>query len=201
MKRVLITGGNGDLAIKLSEYLKRFFIVDLPSRIELDVTSISNVDLFFKNKYYDVVVNLAGTLYSSTIVESDPNLWINDINVNLVGTYLVSRKSLLKNSDCLIVNISSTAAYNSYNDWSSYCSSKVGVLKISGALFKDGYNILTLCPGAINTKIRNKLDINNNNVMTIEEGVAPIIDAINGKYNNGDIVFYRKNNLSILAGD
>ncbi|PSV10868.1 NAD(P)-dependent oxidoreductase [Photobacterium kishitanii] len=197
MKSILITGGQGDIAKALYQELKNFFHIEIPSRQELDVTSIESVDKFFANKKFDIVINNAGTLYSSLILDSDPELWIRDINVNLIGTYLVSRAALLNNKSTHIINISSTAAYNSYKDWMSYCAAKAGVLKISEGLYKDNYKVNTLCPGAIDTKIRKNLKINNSNIMTIEEAIKPFVDMIELKYNFGDILFYRKNEYKL----
>ena len=65
-------------------------------------------------------------------------------------------------------------------------------------LAKDGYDVLALCPGAIDTKLRDGLSINNPNLMTIEEGISPIINAITTlQYKSGDIVFYRKGTLEL----
>lgn len=192
MKKMLLTGGNGDLAVYLKSYFEDKFIIDTPSKKHLDVSSIESVESYFANRAYDIVVNLAGTLHSSSILESNASLWIRDINVNLIGTYLVCKEAISKNSNSFLINISSTAAFNSYNDWSSYCASKAGVLKVSSALFKDNYNVVTLCPGAIDTKFRDELNIINPNVMSIEEGAKPIIDAIEGVYDSGDVIFYRK---------
>ncbi|MCR9593120.1 SDR family NAD(P)-dependent oxidoreductase [Vibrio alginolyticus] len=198
MKKICIIG-NGDIAKALSESLSNKFEILLPNRFELDVTEAMSVETYFNhNRNIDVIVNLAGTLYSSTIIDSNVESWINDINVNLIGTYLTSRMAIIKNSDVRIINISSTAAYNSYNDWSSYCASKAGVLKVSNALALDGYDVITLCPGAIDTKLRLGLNIDNPNVMTIEESLNPIIKAINGDYDSGDIVFYRKDEHKII---
>lgn len=198
MKTILITGGSGDLATAIKNTLKDSFKVFTPSRDELDVSSVKSVQNFFDKKQFDIVINNAGTLYSSLVVESDPELWIRDINVNLIGTYLVSRYALSNNKNTRLINISSTAAYSSYKDWTSYCASKAGVLKLSEGLSLDGYEVITLCPGAIETKIRKGLNIPNKNVMSVDEGVKPIIDAIWGKYESGNIIFYRKNELKIL---
>lgn len=192
MKSILITGGKGDISSSLKDVLFNSYIVSNPSKEELDVSSIESVDEYFKGKCFDIVINSAGTLYSSLTLDSDPYLWIRDINVNLIGTYLVSRKALRNNEKCLIINISSTAAFNAYSDWTSYCASKAGVLKFSEGLYKDGFNVITLCPGAINTQLRSKLCINNKNVMTIDEGIKPIIDTVEGVYDSGDFLFYRK---------
>ncbi len=198
MIRVLLTGA-GDIANALEKKLKDEFFFLNPTKGELDVADKSSVSAYFKKiGSIDVVVNLAGTLYSSSIIESDAESWIRDINVNLVGTYLVNRESIMSNPNVKIINVSSTAAYNSYFDWSSYCASKAGVIKISNALAIEGYDVITLCPGAIDTKIRNGLSINNTNVMSIEESLVPMINALKGKYQSGDIIFYRKNELKTI---
>ncbi|MGR5261132.1 SDR family NAD(P)-dependent oxidoreductase [Vibrio astriarenae] len=199
--QVLITGGNGDIAkaLKAALIVSPDYDVHTPSRTELDVTSIDSVKAYFEEHRFDLVVNAAGTLYSATIGESDPDMWIRDINTNLVGTYLVSKYALEKNSGARLVNVASTAAYNAYKDWTSYCASKAGVLKLSGGLVHDGYDCVVVCPGAIDTKLRDGLSISNNNVMDISEGIAPIIAAIEGKYKPGDIVFYRKGSIELLT--
>lgn len=198
MKRICLVG-KGDIAKALSCYLSDDYNILVPNKFELDVTDEKSVACYFDNNQdIDIVVNLAGSLYSSKIIDSRVDYWINDINVNLIGTYLISRMAIIKNANVRLVNISSTAAYNSYNDWSSYCASKAGVLKISNALSLDGYDVITLCPGAIDTKLRIGLNIENPNVMTIEESLKPIVKAINGDYNTGDIIFYRKNEMKII---
>ena len=195
---LLITGGHSDLAKYLVTVLNEKFKIYSPSRDEMDVTSISSVSNYVLGKNFDVVINAAGTLYSSDVIDSEPEKWIRDINVNLIGTYLVCRALLQKNPKCRILNIASTAGFNCYQDWTSYCASKAGVIKLSGGLFKNGFDVITLCPGAIATKLRNNLKISNQNVMTIHEGCEPIIDALYSKYKSGDVILYRKNNLKVV---
>ncbi|WP_027697981.1 SDR family oxidoreductase [Vibrio litoralis] len=197
--KILITGGNGDLAKGLYHDLSDSYDISLPDKNELNVSSIESVSSYFRNNEFDIIVNAAGTLYSSNFLDSEPEKWIRDIEVNLIGTYLISRFGIEKNKNVVILNISSTAAYASYSDWTSYCAAKAGVMKLSSGMLKEGFNIITLCPGAIDTKIRNGLKINNPNVMTLSEGIQPIKDSIKGKYKSGDIVFYRKNELEIRS--
>jgi 3-oxoacyl-[acyl-carrier protein] reductase len=194
---VLITGGNGDLAKSIAGSLVSLgYYVFSPKRDELDVADALSVENYFKDRKFDIVINAAGTLYSSLIADSDSNEWVKDIEVNLIGTYLVSRHAVIANKNTGIFNIASTAAFNSYSDWTSYCASKAGVVVLSKGMHKDGYKICVICPGAIETKIRKNLKINNANVLSIAEGVKPIIDAVvNSKF--GEIIIYRKNEYRI----
>ncbi|MEZ9539104.1 SDR family NAD(P)-dependent oxidoreductase [Shewanella sp. 10N.286.51.B8] len=194
---VLITGGNGDLAKSIAKNLVSLgYCVLSPERDQLDVTDALSVENYFKDREFDIVINAAGTLYSSLIADSDPSEWIKDIQVNLIGTYLICRQAVVANKKTAIFNIASTAAFNSYPDWTSYCASKAGVVTLSKGMHKDGYNVCVICPGAIETKIRKNLKINNTNVLSIAEGVKPIIDAIvNKKF--GEVVIYRKNEYRV----
>ncbi|VXD08770.1 NAD(P)-dependent oxidoreductase [Enterobacterales bacterium 8AC] len=195
--RLLITGAGSDLAQYVNSKISQDFDIELATKDKLDVTSIVSVREYFNAKKFDIVLNCAGTLYESNVVDSEPEKWINDISVNLIGAYLVAREALIRNSNCIIINISSTAAFHSYSNWTSYCAAKSGVLKLSSGLFKDGYRVITLCPGAIETKIRNYTKVINPNIMTLEEGCKPIIDSLYGGYKFGDVVFYRKNELIV----
>lgn len=191
--KILITGGNGDLAKELVKLCEdQTYEIDCPARDELDVSSVQSVNSYFFRKYYDVVVNMAGVLYSSSVVDSVSINWINSINVNLVGPYLVAKAAIAANSKVRIVNVASTAAFNTYAEWSSYCVSKAGLLSLSGCLSKEGVDVICLCPGAIDTKLRNGLNIINTNLMSRPEAVKPVLDAIKGVYKSGDVIFYRK---------
>jgi len=190
--RILISGGHGDLANYIhNELIKLGYSVDAPGREELDISSIEQTESYFVGKQYDIVVNAAGTLYSSLIADSEPELWIRDIKVNLIGTYLLSRLAVKTNPEVKLINIASTAAFNSYKDWTSYCAAKAGVVTLSKGLNSDGYKVTVLCPGAIDTKIRDNLSINNPNIMSVPEGAQPILDAIL-KDQTGKLFFYRK---------
>jgi 3-oxoacyl-[acyl-carrier protein] reductase len=192
MKSILITGGGGDWAQSFYKQFKDKFKVYTPNRTELDITSESSVDCYFENNSFDIVINNAGSIHPKRILESDTKLWINDIQVNLIGTYLTSKAALGKNDKTTIINISSTAAFNAYPDWSSYCASKAGVVTLSKSLAKDGFESYCLCPGAIMTKFRDKFDLPNDNILTCDDLTKHVIDILDGKYTTGDILFFRK---------
>lgn len=193
MINILITGGSGDWATSFQVKFGKQFNIRLANRAELDVTSKSSVIKFFKQKSFDIIINNAGAIHPKRILEADTDGWINDINVNLIGTFLVTKYALEKNRDAMIINISSTAGFNSYPDWSSYCSSKSGVITFTKCLAKDDINAYCLCPGAIDTKFRDNLNLSNDNAMSCDELSNYILDVINNKYNKGDVLFFRKN--------
>lgn len=59
IKKILLLGGSGFIGRNLNEYLNKKYEIDMPSSKELDLTDEKEVDLYFKDKYYDVVVNCA----------------------------------------------------------------------------------------------------------------------------------------------
>jgi len=195
MKRILITGGAGDWAQSFKQNFADKFEIFTPSRQELDVTNESSVIDYFEqqSKSFDVVINNAGTIHPKRILESDSTAWVNDINVNLVGTFYVSKAALNSNANTQLIHMSSTAGFNAYKDWSSYCASKAGVITLSKSLAADGFNSVCLCPGAIDTKFRDKFDIANNNVMTCEHLSEFVLQVLNGDFDSGDVLFIRAN--------
>jgi short-subunit dehydrogenase len=197
METILITGGSGDLAQDFKNRFKKEFKILTPTRSDLDVTDEVSIKKFFLNNRIDVLINNAGVIHPKRLLDSDSALWINDINVNLVGTYLCSKNALEQNRKCIVINISSTAGYESYPDWSSYCISKSGVITFTKCLSNDGYRAFCLCPGAVDTKFRDNFTLNNTNVMGSSLVSEHIIDVIKGKYKPGDILFFRKDEFKI----
>jgi NAD(P)-dependent dehydrogenase (short-subunit alcohol dehydrogenase family) len=192
MKSILITGGAGDWAQSFYQQCKHEYHIYTPSRTELDISNELSVSNYFEKNSFDIVINNAGTIHPKRILESDTHLWINDIQVNLIGTYLTAKAALSKKANAVIINISSTAAFNAYPDWSSYCASKAGVVTLSKCLANDGFNSYCLCPGAIMTKFRDKFDLPNDNILTCEDLSKHVLDIIDEKYTPGDILFVRK---------
>lgn len=192
MKTILITGGAGDWATSFKQkYAKQFDIVT-PGRVDLDVSDAKSVQRYFVENQFDIVINNAGSIYPKTLLEADTELWINDINVNLIGTFLVSKAALSKNPKTVVINISSTAGFNHYANWSSYCASKAAVISFSKCLAKDDFSVFCLCPGAIDTKFRDNLNLSNANAMTCDALSEHVIDVIQDKYETGDVLFFRK---------
>lgn len=199
MLKILITGGRGDWAQSFVAHNSTNYEISTPGRADLDVTSESSVISYFEGlaEPFDVVINNAGSIHPKRVLESESREWVNDITVNLIGPYFVSKAALKSNPKAKLIHMSSTAAFNSYADWSSYCASKAGLKTLSSSLANDGFESYCVCPGAIDTKFRDKFDIANNNVMSCEHLTQYILDVINGKYNSGDVLFIRSNEFKL----
>ncbi|MEM9781458.1 MAG: SDR family oxidoreductase [Pseudomonadota bacterium] len=110
----------------------------------------------------DIVVNNAGMIEPiGLLAETDPDAWGHAIDVNLKGTYYPMRAALpgmLAAGRGTIVNISSGAASNPLEGWSSYCSSKAGAAMLTRAAHREvggrGVNVIGLSPGTVATEMQ-----------------------------------------------
>ncbi len=197
MKKVLITGGAGDWAVSFFNSMNEKYQIYTPDRSELDVTDQVGVKKYFNDNNFDVVINNAGTIHPKRILDSDDDLWIRDVEVNLIGTFLVSKYALKVNHECLVINISSAAGFSSYPDWSSYCSSKAAVNTLTKSIAADGYRAVSLCPGGFDSKFRNNFNLDNSNLMTCGEVTGYVVKAIEGDFESGSVVFFRQDDVKV----
>ena len=180
------------MAVFIADRIRSAFNVCQKSRGELDVTSQSEVRSLFSKRDYDILIHTAGTLNAGRVTEISPDDWIRDIEVNAIGTFNLLHHALKRNPKTRIVLISSTAAFNSYADWTSYCIGKYAQVNLARALIKDGYKIYCFCPGAIDTKFRAGLQIVNSNVMSLEEACEPILTSLTDDILAPGVYLYRK---------
>ena len=108
-----------------------------------------------------ILVNNAGLLRPTRVVDLEEEEWDLIVGVNLKGTYLCSRAVLpLMRSEGWgrIVNFSSTAGKNvSTIGGAHYTASKAGVLGFTRHLAlevaRDGITVNSVCPGLIDTEM------------------------------------------------
>lgn len=105
-----------------------------------------------------VVVNNAGIVHRSPLVETTPEQWRAVIAVNLDATFYVTRAflpSMLAAKLGRIVNVSSISATLGTARQISYCASKWGVLGFTKALAEElrgsGLQTLSVLPGSTDT--------------------------------------------------
>ena len=130
------------------------------------VTSKADVDrmvLAATDTYGDVniLVNSAGILRSTHVIDIEEDEWDLVIEVNLKGTYLCSRAVLPSMREAnwgRIVNFSSTAGrkYSTLGG-AHYSASKAGVLGLTRHLAMEeaanGITVNAVCPGLVNTEM------------------------------------------------
>jgi NAD(P)-dependent dehydrogenase (short-subunit alcohol dehydrogenase family) len=108
----------------------------------------------------DVLVNAAGILRAAHTHECTLDMWKQIIDINLTGTFLVTRESipaLLESRKAVIVNFSSTSAAFGHPYMGAYSASKGGVDAFTHALAleygKRGIRAVAVAPGGIESGI------------------------------------------------
>jgi NAD(P)-dependent dehydrogenase (short-subunit alcohol dehydrogenase family) len=137
--------------------------------LSLDVTSRESVDAAAKSVSeafsgrLDILINNAGYLSGfSGIPDTNPDEWWKDWEVNVKGTYLVTRALwplLLKSDMKIIINIASIGAVLTVPHNSSYGSGKLAVLRFTEFINqdhgegKDGMVAIAVHPGGVKTEL------------------------------------------------
>jgi NAD(P)-dependent dehydrogenase (short-subunit alcohol dehydrogenase family) len=108
----------------------------------------------------DVLVNAAGILRAAHTHECTLDLWNQVININLTGTFLMTRAALpalLASGRGVIVNFSSTSATFAHPYMAAYAASKGGVDALTHTLAveysKQGLRAVAVAPGGISSGI------------------------------------------------
>ena len=133
---------------------------DLQSEKEIKEMVQSAIQI---SKHIDILVNNAGISSDHIFQEKTAEIFRNTLNINLVGTFLVSKyvgEQMLKQKSGKIINISSTNGLNTYFPMClDYDASKAGVISLTHNLaVQFAPNIIVNCiaPGFIATK--NEID-------------------------------------------
>jgi len=127
----------------------------------------------------DILINNAGIGKFGSFLELSPEEFENIINVNLMGTYYVTRAVLpemIEQKSGDIINISSTAGQKGAPVTSAYSASKFGVLGLTESLMlevrKHNIRVSALTPSTVATDLAfdtNLTDGNPDKVMQPED--------------------------------
>ena len=207
-KKVLITGGNSGIGKGIIKELmdrgvKDFAVIGRKKEslenlrtefmnanfitIQGDVSKTEDLDRALKtlNKEWgklDILINNAGVVSAGKLQDISDEDIINQININLTGLILLTKKALpllLKSNEGAIMNVSSGLGYIAMPFYSVYAATKAAVRHFSEAMRRElaGHpiHVMTLYPTATDTNMMKNADVNN---MDSPEKVAKA--AING---------------------
>lgn len=167
-------------------------------------TEIKKLFKYIKNKYkkIDVVVNCAALCLDSDLYDKTKKEFMNVLEVNLVGTFLICKYASLLMKKGIIVNMSSTDAFDTFSTFSmDYAASKAGIENLTKnlALRLPNLKICALAPNWVDTETVLNMDesylksemkrVGQEKLLRKEEVVIKIVEIIvNDDIISGDII-------------
>jgi NAD(P)-dependent dehydrogenase (short-subunit alcohol dehydrogenase family) len=133
MKKIILFGGTGGLGQKLIPFLEKKYDLTSVGSKDVDITSFSEVQKYFNDKDFDIVLNMSGSKYDvflSKIKESDQEDINKMIDVNIKGNINIVSSCLpkmIENKYGRIISISSVFSELNVPKNSIYCASKAFV--------------------------------------------------------------------------
>lgn len=203
-KKVLITGGNGDIAQAIARQMDETqYEVRLPGRVELDVTSVESVEAYVAAFVPDILINNAGFVQPQSIRDCDLTKTKRALDVNLFGTFNCSATVLHRNPRAKIINIGSSAATKIHGTWSSYCAAKAAVVMATQCWAEDGVDVVCISPGRTATKMRSGLypDEDRSTLLKPDDFAAVVMQAVLGCYESGSHINVNLNNVGELINE
>ncbi len=158
--KVVITGRNAQrgqaLVDKITQNASAMFIPTDVSRAEDCRRAVEQVvDKFGR---LDILFNNAGIYYAHDAVECSEKEWDEQIDVNLKGTFLMSKYALphmIRQGGGVIINNSSGWGLVGGDKAVAYCAAKGGVVLLTKAMAIDhgrqGIRVNCICPGDVDT--------------------------------------------------
>src|SRR3982074_599070 len=159
--KIAITGRNQDRGAALVQQIKQqsrdalFIKADVSLAADCRRAVDETVHAFGR---LDILFNNAGVFYPQTAVECSEKEWDEQINVNLKGTFLMSKfalPSMIAQGQGVIINNSSGWGLVGGDHAVAYCASKGGVVLMTKAMAIDhgrqGVRVNCICPGDVET--------------------------------------------------
>ena len=196
--RLILTGRRKDKLESIQKELNKKYACEVLT-LEYDIQKKDALNPFLDTiqlfaPHIDLLINNAGlALGKDNFEDASFDDWDTMIDTNVKGLYYTT-KALLpfikKSSDPYIINMSSIAGSEVYENGNAYCASKFAVNAFSKAMKVDFLKYLirvtNVCPGAVETEFSNvrfKGDIEK--AKSIYKGYQPLIAE-----DIADVVYY-----------
>ena len=141
----------------------------------------------------NVVINCAALSRPSPVILGAVELWRQEIEVNLIGSYYVASSATLAGALIMIFLASIAGLYGKPNH-SGYSASKAGVISLVQSLAHEGHHAYAISPGRVDSKMREREYPNEDKetrLQPIEIGWV-VRDIIDGRYRPGDNIIIRR---------
>jgi len=195
-KKILIFGGESDIATAVKDLNPDTIQI---SYAQCDIRNSEQIKKCLIEHSPDVVVNCAGVSNVQLVKDSSIDEWIQEIDVNLIGSYRIARECANLDIKTMIF-LASVAGKYGKPEHSGYCASKCGTISLVQSLAFEGYDSFAISPGRVDTKMREK-DYPGEDVrtrLTTHSVANVILECINGRYKSGDNIIYRKRGFRTL---
>ena len=197
---------NYDLILKIKDdiqdkYQVKCFIKKCDLKFEDDILSLIR-DYETKFKSLDILVNNAGIFMDNLIEDKTKNEFMEVLEVNVVGTFLLTKYSLrLMGENSIIINMASTDGIDTYNLYNiDYAVSKSGIIQLTKSLaliLKQ--KVIAIAPNWVATESTLNVDkifleselkrIGQKELIQVSKVVDIIIDSINNKdIKSGEVI-------------
>ena len=203
-KKVLITGGNGGIAVAIKKQLEESgWEVLAPGRTEMDVTNVESIEAVVSKFVPDLLINAAGYVVPQSMRNADVENTRKHIEINLSGTFYCTQIALKYNPKLDIINVGSAAAVETHATWSEYCATKAAVVMATQCWAEDGLYAVVISPGRTRTKMRKALfpDEDQTTLLEPDDFAQVVMKAVRKEYPTGTHVIVRKQNVQQLLND
>ena len=115
-----------------------------------------------------VLINNAGSVFNSNLVEMPLEKWQEIIQINLTSIFQICSLIVpqMRKNGGIIINVSSHASYNAFPQWGPYCVSKSALAMLTKCLREEersnSIRACTITLGSVNTPLWDSESINSN---------------------------------------
>ncbi len=185
----------------IKNYNVQCFIKKCDLRSEEEIINVVND---FKNKLGNInlLVNNASISHDNLIIDKTKEQFMDVLNVNLVGTFLMTKYAISDMNEGIVINMASTDGIDTQSIYNiDYSASKAGIISLtkSFALSYQNIKFISIAPNWVDTESTREMNqdylnkelkrINQKKLITIDNVVNKIIHTIVDKnIKSGDLI-------------